>query len=167
MRSLYLPREMLLSLLLSLASNALFAQSCNSKIIASTPQQRFHSNQNGSVTDKLTGLQWARCSLGQTFENGVCRGEAHQLPWAIVSLVIEKGWRLPEMAELNSLVELRCIRPAINTALFPNTIAAAYWSATRFINTDGNYWQVNFLHGESGSEPADTKAYVRLVRDGS
>jgi len=82
-----------------------------------------------------------------------------------VSLVVEKGWRLPEIAELNTLVELRCIDPAINVTLFPNTLPAAYWSATRFINTDGDYWKVNFLHGESGSEPADAKAYVRLLRD--
>lgn len=154
-----------LIVLLSIVSSPLFAQSCNSKIKAATPDARFRDNQNGTVTDKLTGLQWARCSLGQVFEKGTCRGEAHQLPWAIVSLVIEKGWRLPEITELNSLVELRCINPATNIALFPGTIPAAYWSATRFINKDGNYWQVNFLHGESGSEPADAKAYVRLVRD--
>lgn len=161
MKPTYFP----LILVLGFSCGPLLAQSCNDKIHASTPVERFRDNQNGTVTDRLTGLRWARCSLGQTFENGHCRGEAHPLPWAIVSLVIEKGWRLPELAELNSLVELRCIRPAINTTLFPDTIPAAYWSATRFINTDGNYWQVNFLHGESTSEPADTVAYVQLVRD--
>lgn len=155
----------LLVILASLVSSPLLAQSCNGKLKTTTPEQRFHNNQNGTVTDMVTGLRWARCSLGQVFEKGSCRGEAHHLPWAIVSLLIEKGWRLPEITELNSLVELRCINPATNTTLFPDTIPAAYWSATRFINKDGDYWQVNFLHGESGSEPADTKAYVRLVRD--
>ena len=157
--------HLLLIILLSAYGSPLLAQSCNSKIKATTPDARFHENQNGTVTDKLTGLQWARCSLGQVFDKGQCRGEAHHLPWAIVSLVVEKGWRLPELAELNTLVELRCIDPAINVTLFPNTLPAAYWSATRFINKDGDYWQVNFLHGESGSEPADAKAYVRLLRD--
>lgn len=156
-----------LIILLCVVSHPLYAQSCNNQINPSTPDDRFHENQNDTVTDKFTGLQWARCSLGQVFEKGLCKGEAHQLPWAIVSLVIEKGWRLPEIDELNSLVELRCIRAAINATFFPNTMPAAYWSATRFINKDGDFWQVNFLHGESSSEPADTAAYVRLVRDGS
>ena len=155
-----------LIILLSVISSPLFAQTCNNQINPSTPDDRFHENQNGTVTDNLTGLQWAHCSLGQIFEKGECRGEAHHLPWAIVSLVIEKGWRLPEIAELNTLVELHCIKPAINVTIFPNTLPAAYWSASRFINKDGDYWQVNFFHGESTSEPADTAAYVRLVRDG-
>ena len=86
METRYLSLMVLLFLVLSLVSNTLLAQSCNSKIVASTPNKRFHVNQNGTVTDTLTGLRWARCSLGQTFENDACRGEAHQLPWAIVSL---------------------------------------------------------------------------------
>jgi hypothetical protein len=150
---------------LCFGSGPLLAQICNDKITASTPTERFQDNHDGSVTDTLTGLQWARCSFGQTLENDICHGEPHRLPWAIVSLVMEAGWRLPEIAELNSLVELRCIRPAINQRIFPDTAPAAYWSATRFINKDGDYWQVNFLHGESGSEPADAMAYIRFVRD--
>jgi hypothetical protein len=154
-----------LLLWLCFGSGPLLAQSCNNRITTSTPTERYHDNKDGSVTDTLTGLQWARCSFGQTLVNDTCRGEPHRLPWAIVSLVMETGWRLPEIAELNSLVELRCIRPAINQQIFPDTAPAAYWSATRFINKDGNYWQVNFLHGESGSEPADATAHVRFVRD--
>lgn len=154
-----------LLVLLGVASSPLLAQSCNSKIMPSAPTTRFSHNHDGTVTDKRTGLQWARCSLGQRLENGRCRGEAHSLPWAIVSLVMEKGWRLPTITELNSIAELSCVKPAINITIFPDTMPGAYWSATRFVNKDGDYWQVNFLQGESGSEPADTAAYVRLVRD--
>lgn len=159
------PVHLSLMLLLCFFNNPLFAQSCDQEIKASTPTRVFSDNQNDTVTDKRTDLRWARCTLGQVLDKGACRGEAHFLPWAIASLVIEPGWRLPTIAELNSLVELSCINPAINNTLFPDTIPGAYWSATRFINTDGNYWQVNFLHGESTSEPADTLAFVRLVRD--
>ena len=61
-----------LIVLLSILSNPLLAQSCNSKIKAATPDARFHDNQNGTVTDKLTGLQWAHCSLGLRFRNPQC-----------------------------------------------------------------------------------------------
>ncbi len=150
---------------LCLGGETVLAQTCNAKIKTSTPVARFNLDPNGIVMDTLTGLQWKRCSLGQTWKKDSCQGEAHTLPFAIVSLVIETGWRLPTISELNSLVELRCLRPAINTQLFPNTVPAAYWSATRFVNKDGVYWQVNFLLGESVSAAADTGAYVRLVRN--
>ncbi|MBL1276630.1 MAG: DUF1566 domain-containing protein [Ectothiorhodospiraceae bacterium] len=149
--------------LFCLSTNAL-AQSCNDNIKASTPDQRFQRNIDNSLTDKTTGLQWAACSFGQRWDNGVCLGEAHKLPFAIASLVVEDGWRIPHLNELSALVELSCIYPAINTRVFPSSLPAPYWTATRFVNTDGYYWQVNFIHGESGSAPADTGALLRLVR---
>ena len=141
-----------------------FAQSCNENLKESTPNTRFQRNADNSLTDKITGLQWAACSLGQRWRHGFCQGEAHNVPFAIASLVTEDGWRIPQLAELSSLVELRCIHPAVNAQIFPNTLAAPYWTATRFVNTDGYYWQVNFMHGESGSAPVDSKAFLRLVK---
>lgn len=151
--------------LLTLATHSpAIAQNCNSKIASTSPTTRFEENQDGSVTDKATGLTWSRCSLGQTWDNGSCQGEARALPFAIVSLVAETGWRLPELAELSSLVELRCFRPAINQQIFPDTVASAYWTTTRFVNKDGQFWQVHFLHGETVSERVDGVGYVRWVR---
>jgi hypothetical protein len=141
------------------------AQRCNDKIPASTPTARFHDNRDGSVTDIATGLRWSRCSLGQHWEQGRCQGEAQALPYAIAALVAEKDWRLPTIVELSSLVELRCAQPAINTDIFPDTMADIYWTSTRFANQDGKFWQVHFLHGEGLPEKADSTAYVRLLRD--
>jgi len=141
------------------------AQYCNDKRPPSAPEQRFRDNRDGSVTDQHTGLRWSRCSLGQTWQDGTCQGEARALPYAIVSLLAEQGWRLPTLGELSSLVELRCAKPAINTRVFPATAAAVYWTTTRFINRDGNFWQVHFLHGEGVAEKADALGYARWVRD--
>ncbi len=140
------------------------AQNCNGKIPTTSPAQRFHDNQDGTITDQQTGLQWSRCSLGQHWKDNTCQGEARALPYAIAALVAEDGWRLPDLRELNSLVELRCSDPAINNKVFPATAAAVYWTATRFVNRDGHFWQVHFLHGEAVSEKADSVAYVRWVQ---
>ncbi len=155
----------LLGVITSANSPFVMAQNCNTKIPVTSPTQRFHDNQDGSITDQQTGLQWSRCSLGQRWEDNTCQDEARALPYAIVGLVAEEGWRLPHISELSSLVELRCSRPAINIKIFPATAPAVYWTATRFINRDGYFWQVHFLHGEAIPEKADSMAYVRWVRD--
>ena len=147
------------------ASTTVDAQNCHNDIATSAPAQRYHDDGDGSVTDTLTGLRWARCSLGQRWQAGHCQGEPRLLPWAIATLVAEDGWRLPEVAELSSLTEIACRDPAINATLFPDTQPAPYWTATRFINADGSFWQVHFLDGETLPDRADTPAYVRLVRD--
>jgi len=156
---------MLLGFIASINSLSAIAQNCNSRTRTTSPAHRFHDNQDGTVTDRQTGLQWSRCSLGQRWKNGVCQGEARALSWAIVARVAKEGWRLPGLGELSSLVELRCSGPAINTKIFPATAAAVYWTATRFVNHDGSFWQVHFLHGEALPEKADNAAYVRWVRD--
>ncbi|MCF6337559.1 MAG: DUF1566 domain-containing protein [Gammaproteobacteria bacterium] len=154
----------LLGFITSVNSPFVMAQNCNSKIPATSSTQRFHDNQDGSITDQQTGLQWSRCSLGQRWEDNTCQNEARALPYAIVALITEEGWRLPSISELSSLVELQCSKPAINTTIFPATASAVYWTATRFISRDGYFWQVHFLHGEAIPEKVDSVAYVRWVR---
>ena len=162
-----------LILLSCFLSGPLLAQVCNSKIKASTPSERFLDNGNGSVTDKKTGLIWSRCSVGQNWESDTCIGNAQPLLWSVASLVATTAekpaganrWRLPELRELSELVELQCAQPAINTAIFPATPVGAFWTATRFANKDGSFWQVQFILGETIPERGDYNAFARLVRD--
>lgn len=155
----------ILSLVLTTTCTWAAAQSCHTDIVASAPAQQYHDHGDGSVTDTRSGLRWARCSLGQHWQAGRCQGEPRRLAWTIAALAVDDGWRLPELAELSSLTEVACREPAINAAIFPQTPAAPYWTATRFINADGSFWQVHFLDGESLPDKVDTQAYVRLVRD--
>ncbi len=154
-------------------SNPLLAQVCNPKIKTTAPNERYHDSGNGIVTDKKTGLEWSRCSIGQNWELDSCVGDAQPLLWSVASLVATTAeipatanrWRLPELKELSELVELQCAQPAINLSIFPATPAAAFWTATRFANKDGSFWQVQFILGETVPERGDYSAFVRLVRD--
>jgi hypothetical protein len=159
-------------LLCYVLSSPLQAQVCNPKITATAPNERYLDNNDGSVTDKKTGLEWSRCSIGQNWEPGTCVGDAQPLLWSIASLVAtttespanKNKWRLPELKELTELVELQCAQPAINITIFPATPAAAFWTGTRFANKDGSFWQVQFVLGKTVPERGDYTALVRLVR---
>ncbi|WP_246585386.1 DUF1566 domain-containing protein [Thiorhodospira sibirica] len=77
--------------------------------------RRYQDLYDGTVLDVRTGLQWMRCSLGQTWENGRCIGKANEYTWdaalqAAQALNASGGyagytdWRLPTLKELFSLV---------------------------------------------------------------
>lgn len=72
--------------------------------------QRYHDNQDGTVTDINTGLQWKRCAEGQKWTGNTCLGEAKSVyEWNDVikltsNFAGKKDWRLPTVKELNTLV---------------------------------------------------------------
>lgn len=126
------------------------------------------------VTDPKTGLQWARCAIGQIWSGSTCQGTPTQLAWqaagsqaATSSPDGKSGWRLPNVRELLTLVDAGQGGAAIDSARFPNTAAGAYWSDTPAAMTFGSAWQVDFASGASLVKPRTGTAAVRLVRDSS
>ena len=140
---------------------------CNNAITKSTPSSRFNANGDGTATDKQTGLTWMRCSIGQTWHAGGCIGSPSAHNWQqALSLAKEhafagkKSWRLPNLKELNSIVEVSCVAPAINTELFPNTHNSSYWTSSPF---SSNAWVI-YSNGLSGVNHTNSNGNVRLVR---
>ena len=134
-------------LLLLLFAPLLAAQTCWNTIPESTPSERFRVNGN-EVVDLLTGLVWQRCPLGLSGSD--CQhGSLDTRTWRLalsdardLAARESKGWRLPTIKELRSIVEERCLNPAINRNLFPNTVPTdmtynirfwRYWSASPHI----------------------------------
>lgn len=123
---------------------------------------------DGVVFDTATRLSWKRCSVGQHFDDGRCHGNAEKLDWDGARKAADaegRGWRLPTQAELKSLLDSNCTAPAINSAAFPESAAAWYWSATP--DGDKGAWFVDFEQGGgAGSTLRTSAAAVRLVRAG-
>ena len=75
------------------------------------------------------------------------------------------GWRLPNIDELSSIVELRCSNPSINLQLFHNISSDWFWSGSPLAEGSSYAWYVSFSHGHAynydrnGGYPR-----VRLVR---
>ncbi|MCL5796066.1 MAG: DUF1566 domain-containing protein [Gammaproteobacteria bacterium] len=71
--------------------------------------KRYRNNQDGTVTDSQTGLQWKRCSEGQNWTGNTCTGEAKKYDWNDATQLTsnfagKSDWRLPTITELNTLV---------------------------------------------------------------
>ena len=122
----------------------------------------------GTVYDKKTNLTWQRCSVGQSWMEGMgCTGAVKNMAWDEAMKQATGGWRLPTKGELETLISRRCSYPAMNDEVFPgmNDIQKlSYWAS----NENGNWdaWAVGFTYGYSYSGTKLNTFAVRLVRSG-
>ena len=168
-------RHLLLALLLILLTCTRgTAQTCQSEteVPSTTPASRFLKHGNGTVTDTVSGLMWAQCAEG--LSGSACTvGEAANFTWeeALIRardsvLAGYTDWRLPNLKELFSMVEERCVDPAINLAVFPNTPASYFWSASPSADSSHFAWIVGFMNGGADYGSRYSYSQVRLVRSG-
>jgi hypothetical protein len=150
--------------------NVIDKQQCNSAIPRTTPTERFDLHDNGTATDRRTGLTWRRCAEGQTWKDGRCVGDAASFSWDEATRRFGQpdpvGWRLPELKELASIVELACSYPAINLTAFPDTPSTWFWSASPFASNSARAWAQVFDYGGGTCRDRNNPGQVRLVRAG-
>jgi hypothetical protein len=74
-------------------------------------------------------------------------------------------WRLPNKNELASLVEVACVRPAINTSVFPAYILGGFWSSSPSVATQWGAWDIAIGgNGGIGIGSKNFPQFVQLVR---
>lgn len=150
---------------------------CIGSITSSTPTTDFVDNLDGTVTHSKTGLMWKRCSEGQVWNGTACTGSATTYTWqgalqqaGVVNngagYAVYNDWRLPNIKELASIVELQCSSPAINETIFPVTGISTFWSASSSAINAANAWMLYFSFGGDSTNVTSTENVIRLVRDG-
>jgi hypothetical protein len=157
---------------------ALAQQRCDDSDFAlSTPTARFRDHGDGTVTDSASRLMWMRCSLGQTWSASSCVGSAERHSWpaaqAAASDVNRRGthffadWRLPQIRELATIAERECANPRINLAVFPNTPADFFWTATTrpLPSAVASAFALSFAADGVAYRDQDAALPVRLVRN--
>jgi hypothetical protein len=149
------------------------------------PNPRFTDNGNGTVTDNLTGLIWLK--------KANCADATR--PWATaltdVASLNSAGamnsrdcgdtsnsadWRLPNIKELQSLVDFAYVDPALpNTAgtgqwiegsPFSGVQTYRYWSSSTYASNAGFAWFLDLSSGYVGYGSKASDYYVWPVRGG-
>jgi hypothetical protein len=122
------------------------------------PNPRFSDNNNGTVTDNLTGLIWLKDAdcfgrrdwhtallFSNILSNGVC---------GLSDGSVAGQWRLPNLRELHSLVDVAFIHPALS-----DTTGTGQWSEGNpfvHVREDYAYWSSTTYAGN----PATAAWYV-------
>ena len=142
---------------------------CDTAITATTAH--LIDNHNGTISDPKTGLIWKKCSVGQSYNSTTnsCDGTATKYTWQLALQQSDSVWRIPNIKELSSIVELSCSSPSINEAVFPETPLDFYWSSSPLAFYSNHAWVVRFNnYGEDNTRSRNENGdgYVRLVRSG-
>jgi len=105
------------------------------------PETRFVDSQNGTVTDTLTGLVWlknASCFAPDTWPTALV--DANHLASGACGLSdgsTAGQWRLPNVIELESLVDVSASNPAVAPgSYFSNVAGIVYWTSTGYFGGD-------------------------------
>ncbi len=112
-----------------------------------------------TVYDKRTGLKWQREAAANAMDQASaaahCESNEQSLPG--------EGWRLPMLAELESIIDDSVHNPGIDTTFFIAT-ANPYWSSSSHASVSGRAWMVHFYSGSTHHEPATEEYRVRCVQ---
>jgi hypothetical protein len=117
-----------------------------------------------AVLDKETGLVWA---LNANIA-GVTKTWLDAMNYCLnLSIGDRKGWRLPTVEELASLVDPTHASPALPAGHpFTGVEADIYWSSTTYAGDSTFAWVVDMLRGLLGSTGKTSHYYVWPVRGG-
>lgn len=120
-------------------------------------KNRFIDNKNGTVTDTSAGLVWQQArGEKMTWEKALsyCKN---------LSLGGRNNWRLPDVSELQSLVDYARHDPAIDADFFPGTMSS-YWTSVINISRPNFTWCIYFSDGRINDSGKHFIHYIRAVR---
>lgn len=144
------------------------------------PSPRFNDNEDGTVTDKLTGLIWlknANCFGGESWTsalssvNSLKNGEC-----GLSDGSVSGDWRLPNVREMASIVNRSYYNPAISNLnglsgwseedIFTDIQSSVYWTSTTNAYNPDFAWSLNMRYGDQNWLFKDLDNYVWPVKGG-
>ncbi len=124
--------------------------------------QSFTDNNNGTVTDNVTGLMW------QKTDNGESTWETALLNASTLALGGHTDWRLPTPAELFTIFNHNIGNPAALDATFfpsnPTGAAQYWWSSDVYGSSTTTVWCANAVGGLGGKPKTETLSALGSFR---
>ena len=138
-----------------------------------------YTDNGATFTDNNTLLEWEKKVAGGSV--GTCdlttnlHGVDSTCTWAqatgvwiaainAANLGGHNDWRVPNIKELQSIVDYSRINPAASVP--GSTAAGFYWSSTTNAGNSSNAWNVNFNDGNVNNDDKNNSLRVRAVRGG-
>ncbi len=137
------------------------------------PNPRFTDNQDGTVTDNLTGLIWlkdANCFGKKTWADALnnCNTLSNGLSCGLSDGSVQGDWRLPNIKELLSLIDFGNSFPPLPSGHpFSNVQPCPYWSGSSYASFPSFAWLVRMSTGRVPNGAKSTYYYVWPVRGGN
>ena len=132
-------------------------------------QPHYTDNGDGTIIDNVTGLMWQK-SPDTDGDGDIDAADKHTYDEAVAGAgACTQGgytdWRLPNIRELESLVDYSRAAPAIDDGVF-DCQSAGYWSSTSLSLDAGIAWIVHFHDGMTNysTKVGGFLYYVRAVR---
>jgi hypothetical protein len=137
------------------------------------PEPRFTDNDDGTVTDNLTGLIWLKntnCFGASTWKWAFNHADTlNHLECGLTDGSNEGDWRLPNLRELFSLIDHSQDDPALPSAyatFFTGVQSDHCWSSTTVANGTSWAWRVDLYDGRVVIGHKTNAYYVWPVRGG-
>jgi hypothetical protein len=121
------------------------------------PEERFADNGDGTVTDHCTGLTWQKETPPETYTWEQALQYCENL-----DLAGHADWRLPNLRELQSIVDYSRYDPSIDPVF--GTESSWYWSSSTYASDSDGAWCVFFDNGGVEGGDKEYLPYVRAVR---
>jgi hypothetical protein len=120
----------------------------------------YTDNGDQTVTDDVTGLMWQKAAPEDSYSLAQATAYCETL-----TLGGHSDWRIPTRIELVSLLDLGPTLPCIDTAHFPGTLPAPYWTSSVPAGAPSSRFSVDFASGATGGLGAGSSVPVRCVRN--
>lgn len=126
----------------------------------------FTLNEDGTVTDAVTGLVW------QQSDGGEMTYPQAQMYADTLTLGGYTDWRLPSAIEAFSILNHQYSNPALDVSVFSATAAEYWWTSQTQVNNTQKAWATNSGGGignhpinETISAGGNKRFHTRVVRD--
>jgi hypothetical protein len=119
------------------------------------PATRWEAQAGGLIHDAIANQTWQ-----QTLD-------ANSYNWSDAKTYcagLGANWRLPSLTELETLIDVAKVSPAIDGTIFPGTPSAAFWTSSAYAGGANIAWAVSFYDGGDAVYGVDLKNRVRCVR---